>query len=86
MLRMNRNWNAGFDIGSSSELLVSTAVRIFKPWLTRVMDMSGLRARMEAGFSRMNDVTVIQASQVPRINGFDRTIRCRGSVLMCVKC
>ena len=67
---MNRNWNAGFDIGSSSELLVNTTVRISKPWLTRATDMSGLRARMEAGFSRMNDVTVIQASQVPRINKF----------------
>lgn len=28
------------------------------------MPAEGLRGRMEAGFSRMNDVTVIQASQV----------------------
>lgn len=31
-----------------------------------VMMQTGLRAPMEAGFSRMNDVTVLQASQVSK--------------------
>jgi hypothetical protein len=32
----------------------------------RLLYMTGLRAAMEAGFGRMNDLTVLQASQVRR--------------------
>ena len=36
--------------------------------LVSVTECAGLRGRMEAGFSRMNDLTVIQVSQVPCCN------------------
>ena len=35
----------------------------------------GLRGRMEAGFSRMNDLTVIQASQVGDTSAYGRLRR-----------
>jgi hypothetical protein len=63
-----------FHFTTSLYLLMQDAHRVwhcrlvveisFCDWIPTIFHRTGLRGRMEAGWSRMNDLTVIQASQV----------------------
>lgn len=64
--------DAALSARMNGRLLFGTAGERSKINLLIIMSISGVRARMEAGFARLNDLTIIQVERERDINTYNQ--------------